>query len=59
MYVLVDPGQLARESTVLMFQLIPYVLVLRHLLISFVVDSSDDVIVDFIDSLHELAHFLL
>lgn len=42
-----------------MLQLVPYVLVLRHLLIPLAVDGCDDVVVNFVDSLHDFAHLLL
>ena len=42
-----------------MLQLVPYVLVLRHLFIPLAVDGCDDVVVNLIDPLHDFAHLLL
>lgn len=58
-HVLIDPGQLCGESTVLMLQLIPYILVLHHLLVPLVVDCCYDVVVNLVDSLHDLVHLFL
>lgn len=58
-HVLVDPGQLCGKSTVLVLQLIPYILVLHHLLVPLVVDCCYDVVVNLVDSLHDLVHLFL
>lgn len=58
-HILIDPRQLCGEGTVLVLQLIPYTLVLLHLLVPLVVDSSYDVVVDLVDPLHDLVHLFL